>query len=130
MEPPDLGNDPCFRTRDDRVVNVKELDRLITAFTQTMDAATAIAKLDASGVPTAPVRTPEAAFRDPRVMARGETVPLAHPKLGVIGEVIGMGLPIRFSGSHVGFDKPRSRRRSAQRGDLQQAARLFRAKNS
>lgn len=106
MERPDLGNDPCFRTRDDRVVNVKELDRLITAFTQTMDAATAIAKLDASGVPAAPVRTPEVAFRDPRVMARGETVPLAHPKLGVIGEVIGMGLPIRFSGSHVGFDKP------------------------
>jgi crotonobetainyl-CoA:carnitine CoA-transferase CaiB-like acyl-CoA transferase len=106
MERPDLGNDPRFRTRDDRVVNVKELDRIVTAFTQTMDAPTAIAKLDAAGVPAAQVRTPEAAFRDPRVMARGETVPLAHPKLGVIGEVIGMGLPIRFSGSRASFDKP------------------------
>ncbi len=106
MERPDLGNDPRFRTRDDRVVNVMELDRIVSSFTQSMDTATAISKLDAAGVPAAPVRTPEEAFRDPRVLARSETVPLSHPKLGVVGDVIGMGLPIRFSGSRAGFDKP------------------------
>ncbi len=106
MERPDLATDPRFHTRDDRVVNVKELDCIISAFTQSMDTAAAISMLDAAGVPAAPVRSPAAAFRDPRVLARGETVSLTHPKFGAIDDVIGTGLPIRFSGSRVGFDKP------------------------
>ena len=106
MERHDLAVSERFRTRDDRVKNVHELDRIIAEFTQSMDAAEVIAKLDAVGVPAAEVRYPEAAFRDPRVIARGETVRLEHPKFGDVGEVFGMGLPIRFSDSRVGFDQP------------------------
>jgi CoA:oxalate CoA-transferase len=105
MERPDLANDDRFRTRDARVKNVQELDRIVSEFTRSMDCATAIAKLDAAGVPAAEVRNPEAAFRDPRVLARGETVRLLHPKYGDVGDVFGMGMPIRFSGSWTGFDQ-------------------------
>jgi crotonobetainyl-CoA:carnitine CoA-transferase CaiB-like acyl-CoA transferase len=56
-------------------------------------------------VPVAEVRTPAAAVRDPRVVARGETVRLQHPS-APDADVYGPGLPIVFSGSSVGFDQP------------------------
>ena len=37
------------------------------------------------------------AVRDPRVLARGETVPLEHPQFGRVADVVGMGVPITFS---------------------------------
>ena len=39
-------------------------------------------------------------------MRIGRRVNLIHPKSGAVGNVIGTGSPIRFSGSRVGFDKP------------------------
>ena len=48
------------------------------------------------GVPAAPVRTPADAVRDPRVLARGETVALEHPTLGHVADLIGPGLPSGF----------------------------------
>lgn len=103
---PELSQDERFRTRDDRVKNVVELDRIVEGFTRAMDTEAAVAKLEAAGVPAAPVRTPGAAVRDPRVVSRGETVRLLHPKFGEVEEVYGMGMPIRLSGSRVGFDQP------------------------
>jgi crotonobetainyl-CoA:carnitine CoA-transferase CaiB-like acyl-CoA transferase len=50
-------------------------------------------------VPAAEVRSPASAVRDPRVQARGETVPLDHPKFGHVADVMGMGVPITFSGA-------------------------------
>jgi len=35
-----------------------------------------------------------------------ETVPLVHPKYGDVGDVYGMGMPIRFSGASAEFDRP------------------------
>ena len=52
------------------------------------------------------VRNPDEAVRDPQVLARGETVRLTHPEYGAVEDVIAPGLPIRFSGSHAGFDQP------------------------
>jgi crotonobetainyl-CoA:carnitine CoA-transferase CaiB-like acyl-CoA transferase len=48
-------------------------------------------------VPAAEVRSPAKAVRDPGVQARGETVPLEHPKYGRVADVIGTGVPITFS---------------------------------
>ena len=62
--------------------------------------------LESAGVPTAPVRNPDEAVRDPRVLSRGETVRLEHPKYGIVEEVYGMGIPITFSGATAGFDQP------------------------
>ncbi len=103
---PDLSADPRFARRDDRVINVSELDAIIESFTRTRTSSEVITALDQFGVPAAEVRNPREAVRDPRVVARGETVPLAHPKYGLVDDVYGMGLPIKFSRAEAGFDQP------------------------
>ncbi len=102
----ELSGDERFRTRDQRVRNVREIDSMIEAWTKTLSMSELLAKLDAAGVPAAEVRDPQVAVRDPRVVARGETVPLAHPKYGEVDDVYGMGLPIKFSGATAGYDQP------------------------
>ena len=102
----DLISDPRFAKRDDRVINVAELDAIIEEFTGTRTGAEVIAVLDQHGVPSAEVRNPQDAVRDPRVLNRAETVPLAHPKYGMVEDVYGMGMPIKFSHAQAGFDQP------------------------
>jgi CoA:oxalate CoA-transferase len=103
---PDLTTDPRFSKRDARVLNVAELDSIIGAFTGSRTSAEVIAVMDEWDVPAAEVRNPEEAARDPRVVSRGETVPLAHPKYGMVEDVYGMGMPIKFSRAEAGFDAP------------------------
>ena len=103
---PELMSDARFSSRDVRVKNVGELNALIERFTSVRTTAEAVAALEATGAPCAEVRGPEAAVRDPRVVARGETVPLAHPKFGIVEDVYGMGIPIKFSAASAGFDRP------------------------
>ena len=57
-------------------------------------------------MPCAEVRDPAQAIRDPRVVERGETVPLEHPTHGHVADVYGMGLPVTFSQASSGFDRP------------------------
>jgi crotonobetainyl-CoA:carnitine CoA-transferase CaiB-like acyl-CoA transferase len=102
----DLIQDPRFGTRDARVENVRELDAIIGEFTGRYTNAEAVSILESAGVPAAEVRNPDEAVRDPRVLARAETVRLEHPKFGVVDEVYGMGIPIRFSEATAGFDQP------------------------
>jgi len=106
MGRPELGTDPRFSTRDRRVVNVKELDHIIEDFTGKYTTAEAVKILEAGEVPAAEVRNTDQAVRDPRVVARGETVRLTHPKYGDVDDVYGMGMPLKFSGATVGFDQP------------------------
>lgn len=106
MGQPELATGDRFATRDLRVKNSDELNVLVEKFTSSMTTAEAIAKLDSAGVPSAEVRHPDAAMRDPQVIARRETVPLAHPKYGDVGDVYGMGMPIHFSASTAEFDRP------------------------
>jgi len=106
MGRPELITGDRFATRDLRVRNSDELNMLIENFTSSMTTAETIAKLDLAGVPSAEVRHPDAAMRDPQVIARRETVPLAHPKYGDVGDVYGMGMPIHFSSATAEFDRP------------------------
>ncbi len=103
---PELADDEKFSTRDARVRNFQELNAFIEQFTRSLTSSEALLRLERAGVPSAEVRNPSTATCDPRVLKRGETVPLAHPKYGAVEEVYGMGLPILFSGSSVGFDRP------------------------
>ncbi len=106
IDRPELARDPRFSTRDARVRNVEQLGAMIERFTRSGTSAAVIAKLDALGVPSAVVRDPDTAVRDPRVVARGETVPLVHPNYGATAEAYGMGMPIQFSDAFAGFDAP------------------------
>ena len=103
---PELADDEKFATRDARVKNFQELNGFIERFTRSLTSSEAVARLEHAGAPAAEVRTPYAATRDPRVVQRGETVPLLHPKYGTVEDVYGMGMPFTFSGSNVGFDQP------------------------
>lgn len=105
MERPDLATDERFNTRDNRVKNDKELDAIIEAWTNSLTLAELLPRLEAAGVPSAEVRAPGVAVRDPRVLQRQETVPLTHPKFGAVEEVYGSGVPIQFSAAVVGFDQ-------------------------
>ena len=96
---PEFERDPRYATREARVAHVDELNAQIEAFTRTQPSDTLLPLLERHGVPAAAVRAPAAAVRDPRVLARGETVPLDHPRFGRVADVIGMGVPITFSDS-------------------------------
>lgn len=103
---PDFEGDQRFATRDARVANVDAMNAHIEVFTRGLPVAELLPLLEYHGVPAAEVRSPAAAVRDPRVLARGETVPIDHPRFGHVADVIGMGLPIRFSQATLGPGRP------------------------
>ena len=103
---PELERDPRFATRDARVANKDAINGYIETFTRSQPTAELVPLFELHGVPAAPVRSPAEAVRDPRVLARGETVPLEHPELGRVADLIGPGLPIRFSGAAAGAARP------------------------
>ena len=94
---PELEHDPRFATRDARVVNVDIVNARLEAFTRTRPTAELVALFELHGVPAAAVRSPAEAVRDPRVLARGETVPVEHPRFGKVADVIGPGMPFLLS---------------------------------
>ncbi|WP_439533528.1 CaiB/BaiF CoA transferase family protein [Polymorphobacter sp.] len=104
MGQPELGDDARFNSRDVRVANAEEIEARITAWSRTLPTATVVERLSAEGVPVAPVRHPEDALLDPRVVARGETMSIAHPSYQSTLKLRTAGIPIRFSDAQVAFD--------------------------
>lgn len=104
MGAPELGKDPLFATRDARVANAIVLEARITDWTRAHAVADVVTALEAQGVPVAPVRHPEEAMDDPRVVARGETVEIAHPSYPSETDLRTAGIPIRFSAAETRFD--------------------------
>lgn len=102
----DLAADPRFSTRDARVENVDAMHGCLEEFTRSLPTETVVQLLESHGVPAAPVRSPAAAVRDPRVIARGETIPVEHPRFGRVADVMGPGVPIRFSGGGASAPRP------------------------
>lgn len=105
MGAPDLAQDPRFAGRDARVANADALEARINAWSRELSMADVVNRLEAQGVPVAPVRHPEDALVDPRVVARGETMAVAHPTYGSSIDLRTAGVPIQFSGARTGFDK-------------------------
>jgi crotonobetainyl-CoA:carnitine CoA-transferase CaiB-like acyl-CoA transferase len=103
---PDLAADARFATRDARVANMDAINERIESFTRSRPTAELVPLFESHGVPAAEVRSPSAAVRDPRVLERGETVLLEHPELGRVADVIGPGVPIRFSAAEPRAPRP------------------------
>jgi CoA:oxalate CoA-transferase len=106
MKRTELQSDPRFVSRDGRVEHSAELDSLIAQWTREFDSAPLLQLLREHDVPAAEVRHPRDAVRDPRVTARAECVPLSHPTHGATADVLGMGIPIRFSAATAALDRP------------------------
>jgi crotonobetainyl-CoA:carnitine CoA-transferase CaiB-like acyl-CoA transferase len=103
---PELEHDPRFATRDARVANMDAINGLIETFTRNRPTAELVPLFERHGVPAADVRSPAVAVRDPRVLERGETVPVEHPRFGRVADVIGPGVPIRFSRAALAPPRP------------------------
>ncbi|SOB88247.1 Crotonobetainyl-CoA:carnitine CoA-transferase CaiB [Sphingomonas guangdongensis] len=103
MRADDMLADARYATRDARVANAILLEERITEWTSELSVAEAVAALEAEGVPVAPVRYPEDALADPRVVAREETMQIVHPRYETDAELRTVGVPIRFSDAQTGF---------------------------
>ena len=104
MGQPELSQDPRFANRDSRVANATELEATINNWSRTLPMVEVVRALEAQGVPVAPVRHPEDALVDPRVVARAETMAVKHPKYSSNIDLRTAGVPIHFSGATTGFD--------------------------
>lgn len=104
MGEPELSDDPRFASRDARVANAEVLEARINAWSRTLPTADVVSLLEAQGVPVAPVRHPEDALLDSRVVDRHETMPVAHPAYPSAVDLRTAGIPIQFSGARTGFD--------------------------
>lgn len=100
----ELGEDPRFANRDARVANAEVLEATINAWSRQQSVAEVCRLLEERGVPVAPVRHPEDALVDPRVVERHETMAVEHPTYGSNVDLRTAGIPIQFSAASTGFD--------------------------
>ncbi|MFM6854286.1 MAG: CaiB/BaiF CoA transferase family protein [Sphingopyxis sp.] len=104
MGQPELAQDARFCSRDVRVANAQVLEETINAWSRQLPTQTVVDLLEARGVPVAPVRHPEDALVDPRVVERKETMAVEHPVYGSTIDLRTAGVPIQFSAASTGFD--------------------------
>lgn len=90
----DLLNDKRFVDIPSRGANRDELTRILRIAFGSDTTENWLARLRASGVPTAPVNDIAAALGDAQAVARGAVVEIDHPKLGAVRQVAS---PLRLS---------------------------------
>jgi crotonobetainyl-CoA:carnitine CoA-transferase CaiB-like acyl-CoA transferase len=101
---PGLAEEPRFRSNADRVVNRRELVPILTDIFKTAPIAAWAERLDAAGIPYAPIQTLDKVVSDAQTAA-----------LGIIQEWQGtpplslIGLPLSFDGARPPFAKPAPR---------------------
>ncbi|HEX7124721.1 MAG TPA: CaiB/BaiF CoA-transferase family protein [Thermodesulfobacteriota bacterium] len=84
LERPDLKDDPRFATNPDRVAHREALLPLLEAAFATKPVAEWMGRLEAAGIPAAPIRTLDAALADPVVEARGMLAAVEHATAGTV----------------------------------------------
>jgi len=103
---PEIATDPRYATRGPRMKHAAEINAIIEEWTRGHSTDEVIAELQVKrGVPAAPVRSPLDVLKDPVLQERGAVVRLEHPGLAGV-DAMGMGLPIKLSGTPVQFDQP------------------------
>jgi crotonobetainyl-CoA:carnitine CoA-transferase CaiB-like acyl-CoA transferase len=94
MGRPELATDQRFATVATRKHNEDELEKLVTAWTETLSAEDATNKLQTAGVAAFPVLTNKELAEDQHLRSRGFFVEQPHPEVGVRRHA---GLPWIFS---------------------------------
>jgi len=95
---PELVGDPRFATNPDRVANRDELISLLAARFATEAAETWLERLDAAGVPAAPVHDVADVAADEQTRALQVLQPLEHP---TVRELTTVALPLSADGERV-----------------------------
>jgi formyl-CoA transferase len=109
---PDLAEDPALQSNAGRWDRREELDQAIGAWTAELDAADALAALDAAGVPAGPIYTAADISTDSQYAARnmvqkfdvstGEEILSGVGFPGIVPVIGGKSLPIRNLGPDLG----------------------------
>jgi formyl-CoA transferase len=101
---PEWAVDPRFQTNVERVANRAALTDAMTAITRSHPAADLLAKLEAAGIPCAPIRTIPQLAQDEQVAALGMIGTLPGPEPHPI-----VRLPLSFDGERPGVARPSPR---------------------
>lgn len=93
---PDLVSADGWATDTERVARIDQLVALVEGWLQSFpDVASAVAELDAHGVPCAPILSVAETVRHPHLVERGTVRTISDP---IAGEFMVPGMPIRTSG--------------------------------
>jgi crotonobetainyl-CoA:carnitine CoA-transferase CaiB-like acyl-CoA transferase len=96
VEHPEWEADPRFATNRDRVAHRAALMSLIEAAFATRSTETWLQRLQASGVPAAPILGVDRVLADPQVTHRRMVVEVEHPRLGRLPT---LGTPLKIDGA-------------------------------
>jgi crotonobetainyl-CoA:carnitine CoA-transferase CaiB-like acyl-CoA transferase len=90
-----LAGDPRFADNPGRVAHRDALAEALAAVTRVRSTAELLARLEAAGVPCAPIQTLDQVARHPQTEASGIVAPLKHPRLPDYRAVLA---PVRWDG--------------------------------
>jgi crotonobetainyl-CoA:carnitine CoA-transferase CaiB-like acyl-CoA transferase len=103
IERPELSSDPRFALNENRVRNLSDLYAVIEPCLLKRDTADWIARLEATGVPCAPINAIDAALAEPQVVHREMLRHLDHPLAGIVPQIVS---PMRFAEAQLSFNMP------------------------
>jgi crotonobetainyl-CoA:carnitine CoA-transferase CaiB-like acyl-CoA transferase len=106
LQRPDLARDPALATNAQRVAVRPELLRRLGETLEHHRAAELSARLEAAGLPYAPIKRPEQLVDDPHLKASGGLVPMQTDDGGTTDVVL---LPLTLGGRRPGVRRPLAR---------------------
>jgi len=103
LEAPELAADPALATNEKRVAVRPELLKKLAEILRHHDVAELVPKLEAAGLPYAPIVKPEQLVHDPHLKESGGLVPMQTEDGGTTDVVL---LPITLGGRRPGVRRP------------------------
>ena len=100
---PELQENPDFKTNVERAQNRAKIVPYLQDVFIKQPVAYWVDKLQAVSVPCGPINDLSDVFSDPQLLARDMFQEIPHPTLGTVKQ---LGLPIKFSRTPGGLDRP------------------------
>jgi formyl-CoA transferase/CoA:oxalate CoA-transferase len=103
MDMPELRDNPDYKTNIERAQNREKIVPYLQEVFIKQPVNHWVEKLQAVSVPCGPINDLEDVFSDPQLLSRDMLVEISHPTLGKIKQT---GLPLKFSRTPGGLDRP------------------------